>query len=245
MRAALKKLVGWEDVPEYQLSSIPSLQYLQSTPIQTHTPDIAYLNQREHQLVFICDGMQHRLPDHASIEAYTGGVWPAFTEAPFSLWHRREDDNVIPLPYMNEFKRLTAPIKGQLIRMLTPRLIKLDEDKQNGIQFNRVRVDLSVPHRLSWPTRDREGIRYLFNKRDVVKHGYAPPTHHHENDESFVMVTRYSTVKAWMYLGVPNYWKDQLDGGFAFKPVTRFTPNNKKLTPYYMFTIQEYDRTQN
>lgn len=242
MRATLRKLIGMEEAPEYQLSIIPSLQYLQSTPIQTHTPDIAYLNQREHQLVFIYDGMQTRLPEFDKIESYTSAAWPAFTEAPFSLWHRREDDSVIPLPYLNEFKRLVAPIKGQLMRMRTSRMIKLDEDKFNGVQFERVKVDLSVPYQCFINTRDRDGLRYLFNKTDEIKHGYRPPTHHHENDESFVIVTRYSPVRAWMYLGVSNHWKDQLDGGFAFNPVTRFKPNNKLLNPYYHFTIQDYDR---
>lgn len=254
MRAALKKLIGMEEAPGYRMSMIPTLQYLQSTPIQRHTPDIAYLNQREHQLVFIYDGMQSHLPDYEKIEAYAKQCWPAFTEAPFSLWHKMEDDSVIPLPYMQEFKRVQterefehfdahAPIRGQLMRMRTSRLIKLDEDKYNGVQFNRVKVDLSVPYQVFLNTRDRDGIRYLLNKTDKIQHGYRPPTHHHENDESFVIFTRYSQAKAWMYLGQPNYWHDKLDGGFAFKRVQRFKPNNKLLNPYYHFTIQEYDRT--
>lgn len=248
MRAALKKLFGMEEAPEYRMSMIPTLQYLQSTPIQRHTPDIAYLNQREHQMVFICDGMQEHLPDFEKIEAYVEPKWPAFTSTPFSMWHRREDDCVIPLPYMKEFHRHTHPIRGQIMRMKTPRLIKLDEDKWNGVQFNRVKVDVTIPYSVNVETNDREGTKYLFDKAPLIKHGYKPSAHHRHPEatidrNSKVSVTQYFTSKAWMYIGVPSFWKDQLDGGFAFKLVQRFKPNNKSLNPYYMFTIQEYDRT--
>jgi Gamma-glutamyl cyclotransferase, AIG2-like len=42
-------------------------------------------------------------------------------------------------------------------------------------------------------------------------------------------------IKAWMYVGNPDYWNDQLDGGFSFRPATLLEAHNQYLKKYYFF----------
>jgi len=48
-------------------------------------------------------------------------------------------------------------------------------------------------------------------------------------------------IQAWMYVGISDYWVEQLDAGYLFSPVRVFKPSKAWTDKYYYFSIMEYE----
>lgn len=194
-----------------------------------HTPDIAKLEEYEYQLLFACDETQIRHVKHNLIE---GGIYkcPGFTQSGYNYWQPETPFlPVVPMKatgYRNPIPGYPpiAKIKGQLFAIRPQRFISLDNYKENGVQFLRERVKLIVPYRaVKWlsdpsiapldmePYAIEQGNPYIAN-------GNVPSMY--TTKEKVVI------IRAWMYIGVPEYW-DKLISRFDYGSVQTFTAKNR------------------
>lgn len=188
--------------------------------VYTHTPDIVRLQQKEEHLYFAY---------HLLNNSHSGYIDSGMTVDPFQLWKGQYGDGIHPfamhhLPEMHRFPCL--PIKGRLLLLSTEELIQLDAGVQNGVQFTRKRVEIRVPREFDTHERDAT-IRLGSN---------IFPAYHRRN--SRVCVPLGGTVKAQIHIGRPEFFADQLDGGYRFSPVKPFTDINPK---YLQFTVRDFD----
>jgi hypothetical protein len=167
------------------------------------TPDIWYLEQHHRQLIFVADDL---MSDHRHnrilTEASASGVDPihpyAYTVDDYKFYLK--DLGKVSHPVLMEkdaeltgfvrFPPEPAQVKGELWSIRPYQFIKLDKLRQNGVQFVRKRVSIFLP-----------AVDVVYTK--------AQP-----NPK---LVTANGVVRAWMYVGIPEYWDTQLGGVFATK----------------------------
>lgn len=210
----------------------PKEWYAEGVP--SFTPDVPYLETRPFWRVLVVDEMMapHFMSKQLGDEAIKRV--DAFTMDKFSMWKKDEGaaSQVIPL----ESKFMSMPfthIRGQLWKIPTHRLYVLDSLKQNGVEFNRKRVQLAIP--------------FHYTER----HGDAASTTRRFMDTS---------LRAWMYVGNDDFWKPKLLkgnkitidrvtqtihgrllDGKSYYPVKTFPPKNPLLTEsYYYYARTEY-----
>lgn len=196
-----------------------------------YSPDVLLLEQKANHLVFLyCD----RQTNHPRSVDEADHVWWGQTEREFLLWKHELGKLSYPIVtnWMPEFKRLPhLPVRGEVVRMRTHRLLELDRERDNPVKFKRVRVNVDVPHHQMTYTKDRSSMERL-HRTPYIKGDFYP----------LPVTTR---VEAWMYVGVAKYWREQLDGLFSQgKP---FLPNKiKRLNEftneggYYFFPPNSY-----
>jgi hypothetical protein len=220
-----------------------------------HTPDVLRLQQRSNWLVFLCCELQHRIgsiENQAHQQWLEEGfqVWEGFTKEHFTMWKNDLGKLSHPVVFKRE-GRLSAvshnKVRGNIVRMRTPRLIKLDGERQNGVQFQRVRVQVSVPHFALIPVKDRSSHQRLHGGNYVKGDYQAVPCE--------------QLVWAWMYIGRPEFWLEDLRkvntvkftrsdarrndehilvlNGKTVASVPRYLPNNENNEPYYYFAPNE------
>lgn len=201
----------------------PDEYFLRETLWNTEfTPDIAALELSQFQLLFVCDDMKHDWDGYSFIkEVSAKAANRAFTQMNYKFYQRRVElpggkveTTYIPLrsdrtefeltpviPYVASCK-----ISGELHVVESSHFMKLDRLRQNGVQFRRERVKLLVPYR----EMPREDYRDVRGKT-------LPPAL--QGKKGALSPERIHIVEAWMYVGIPEYWNDLLDGGFMFSPV--------------------------
>lgn len=187
------------------------------------TPDIWKLEQSQYQLVFIPDDMMKgRINHHLIEDAARNGepVHPAcFTLERFTMYKKDLGDLSFPIPMKKEYEPTNwlrvrprpAKIKGQLYAILSPRIIKLDILKQNGVQFTRERQKISLPFR-----------HVLYDEKKPLPD---------------ISRTYLRTVEAWMYIGIPKYWDDLVGDMFTVRECEKFELDQPQfwIEDYYKF----------
>lgn len=210
----------------------------------THTTDVLRLQQRANWLVFLYCDMQHKHPraiDQSDL------VWEGFTKDHYTMW--KNDLGKLSHPVLFDFDRRLSSVshnkvRGEVVRMRTNRLIELDAERQNGVQFQRVRVQISVPHFALVPDKGHTSIlrKFEYQKGDYVK------------------VPCEQLIWAWMYISKPDFWLEDLRKVSKIKVTTagrrndeallvldnkvvssakRHLPNNENNEPYYYFAPTE------
>lgn len=110
------------------------------------TPDLISLETKSHHRVFFCD---EYMKPHFMFTSLKGSVYRGngITLEDFSCFKRDVGvlSEVIPLRAKYPWAPF-CPIRGQLWKIPTDLLIKLDVAKFNGIRFKRTKVSLAIPH---------------------------------------------------------------------------------------------------
>src|SRR6478736_3637943 len=115
-----------------------------------HTPDMAFLQQYELQLLLVPDEMQDGLYQHSLLDIDNGEsmfMCRALTKVKFSVYVRGygKDAQVIPLdkkfaspydpvPWAAQKGAPAAVIKGEIYAIRPHRFVELDKYKLNGVQ---------------------------------------------------------------------------------------------------------------
>lgn len=195
----------------------PSEQWLEDADDEVEfTPDLWNMERRQLQLLFVYDEMMQGHHGHDLIKEHSVSLAAAYTEDKFILWRKNLGKKSYPIPLVKKYLSVpSARIKGQLYGILPPQFKELDKHKLNGVSFIRVRVNIQIPYRRIVKMREEQGTVKL--------------------DEEI------QRVRAWMYIGVPNYWDDQIDSGFLYSPTQIYHPNREWLDKYYYFSQKEYD----
>lgn len=199
------------------------------------TPDIWELERSEFQRVFIYNEMKlgHRsdpfLPENLAERDAT-----CYTESYFVL-HKKKlgqasqaiatDGDLWPHPFGATAER--AKIQGDMYVVYSSHIPVLDTYHQNTVEFERRRVRILRPWRNV--VRAKDGFPLNGQMLDSFK------------ARGIVHSMRgCATMDAWMYVGKPEFWAEQLARQFA--PVKLFTsPNEPWLKEYYAFTLKEYE----
>jgi len=199
------------------IKGYPSARWLELADDEVQfTPDLWNMERRQLQLLFVYDEMMKGHHEHDLIREHSVGVATAYTEERFILWKKNLGKLSYPIPLAKKYLSVpSAKIKGELYGVLPPQFKELDKHKLNGVHFIRVRVNVSVPYRRIVKTREQQGTVML--------------------DEEV------QRIRAWMYIGVPSFWDDQIDSGYLFSPVQSYSPNREWLDKYYYFSQKEYD----
>lgn len=201
---------------------LPSSEWMLERMKRTeYSPDAWKLNRYDHQLVFVYGRTMDKHPD-SSVMGNEFHVSDAFTtKRDFTMWRKRLGAESFPIALKEQF--YGAPlgrIKGELWAMRPSELYKLDTYYENGVYFLREKVWIVIPYAVTW--RGEDGETNFMQRQQVAR--------------------------AWMYIGRPEIWihglhkgNPPIDGGYHFKPVKMFQPNNPHTSNYYFFTIKEYD----
>lgn len=191
MFQALKKLVGFDKTNETVTAWAHQNQ---------HSPDLWRLMQYQRQWIFIPDDMKMGHRHHKLIsEESASGVDPfhpaCYTRKNYTLWKKDLGTESFPIAFEESFKPSNfvrwppepARIMGELYAIRPSQFILLDNHRQNGVQFIRKRVDISIPY-----------VEARYSKEKPLP----------------VLKDCLHTLQAWMYLGVPQYWDPLLGGVF-------------------------------
>lgn len=198
------------------------------------TPDQFKLDQYQHQYVFVADELMKPFPLHNNFFEGSKLECIAYTKNKFSTFIYKLPDkpNLIILP--NEFSRPSRQrVRGELFLVPAWRIHELDQYKQNGEVFQRLRVRVAVPNRKIIKPRTLFDNRklYFYKKMwyNIPKKALDKPL--------------LTSVRAWMYVAIPSYWLPLLDGGYMFSPLKPLESRNKQIGQYYFFTRKDYNRT--
>ena len=182
------------------------------------TPDLWYLSQHARQLVFISDDFKMGLPKHDLIEGQEPIHPSCYTLHNFTVYKKDLGTHSFPLPFEEGidfqihgwYKPELARIKGELYALPSHYIWKvLDIEKENGLQFVRKRVSITVP----W--------------REVRYDGLLP----------FISKDYIRTIRAWMYVARPEYWDDYIGVALGTRAVPIYEHDSPKdwITKYYQF----------
>lgn len=199
-------------------SNLPSQQDLEEFgQISKYTPDFRLIEQTSHQNVFVYGrDMTNRPEFNASVSERQ---YTAFTLPQFSLWEKKLGKESYPVALKSHLQknlivdgidRQLAPtnrIKGEVHKIQATHLYKLDKMRENGVQFQRMRVAVVVPYR----TLKVQTLKQSSMEVHIESH------------------------MAWMYVGLPEYWEEQLDAGYTCKPSPIIRARNEYIKKYYAF----------
>lgn len=185
------------------------------------TPDNWKLEQFIRQLIFVPDDMKKGGKNHDLIsEAINGPTHSSvYTADPYTFWLKDLGGHSYPIVLPANYKPdaftivpvEAAPIQGELYFIRPSQFVLLDKHKQNGVQFRRDRVSIRIPYR-------------------TVSYGPAvlPKISQHY----------FTTITAWMYTGVTEYW-DPMIGGVFRSQMDLFEHETPRawMKHYYKFEI--------
>ena len=200
----------------------PTAEWLHEAVLgREFTPDLHILMRKSWHLTFLYDNVPNvGFNQHLGTEDDARCEMSAFTLGRnYSLWKKNLGIHSFPIALRNDMppekysKSPPARIRGDLYLVRPYQFIQLDTHARNGVEFTRKKVKVYVPYRYSWS----------------ATLGQMP------------FVERMFPVEAWMYIGNPEFWEEQLDGGFQFQPVKMYRPNRPWHKPYYSFTPQELE----
>jgi hypothetical protein len=188
-----------------------------------YTPDIWQLEQFEWQHIFVPYPFQMDFSSEKEmLEAVRLGrpTHPTcYTRHPFHMFVKDLGKNSYPIPIPKEFEpsnflrwpAIPARIRGQMWSIPPKLFISLDKAKQNGVQFRRQRVHITLPWR-EVKYDDKSPLPYITDDYVVTK-------------------------SAWMYIGLPDYWHDQIGGIFTSCQVEHkeFVTPKKWIDRFYEF----------
>lgn len=185
MLKTLRKMAGFEDInPE-------AYEWHRQNVM---TPDLWKLIQYQRQLIFVADDMMRGHKNHALIAdaAALAVTHPTcYSLDKFTMWHKDLGHHSFPILMEETYKPTAfnrwppelARVKGELYAIRPPQFIVLDKHRQNGVQFRRKRIAVTLPYR-----------QVLYSKARPLP----------EISREYV-----HTVQAWTYVGIPEYWDKQ------------------------------------
>ena len=221
IRQTLQKLMPSSGLG-YELPDKAFFQFLEQ---QTqYTPDIARLEEHAWQLYFACDETQQgHLKNSLLGEAEY--QCPGFTQRAFNYWNPNvpflppvpmaTEEYRNPMPFYPEI----AKIKGQVLLIRPQAFLKLDPYKEQGVQYHREKIRVLIPYR---------------KLRDLLDHPGVPTDDIETNVSHRLGLTfeRIHIIRAWMYVGVPEYW-DKLITAFDYGSVPTYEARNRTWCPTY------------
>lgn len=190
------------------------------------TPDLWYLSQHARQLLFVPDDFKVGYPKHQLLEGNEPIHPNVYTHRPYKVYNKDLGTHSFPLPFEEEvdfeihgwYKPEPARVQGELYAIPTPFFWKvLDIQKDNGLQFTRKRVPITLPWR---------EIKYS-DREDAELWSKVPTM----SGDCFI------TRPAWMYVASPEYWDNYIGVSLG----TRAVPMFEHITPkhwidrYYKF----------
>ena len=184
-----------------------------------YTPDIAEVESRKFNFIFVYDEKMHRRPGYKVIEEHTVPMHTVYTKDKFFMYKHIPDGRVIPIPEGNR------PIRGELHVTTGEGLIYLDKLYENGVEFLRQRVKVILP------------FRTVFRKKNkAINSKPLPPCL--DNIHTLLSAERTEELRVWMYVAKPEVWLDRLDAGYTTERITSYTPNKLRswLNEYYFYT---------
>lgn len=191
------------------------------------TPDIAELEERSANLLFIADDMMLFNPNHDMVtKGSLSGMEPfhyAYTAKSFSFVKKNLGKESFPIALdirdtseLPKWMSQTARIRGELYAIRGSQFKILDTHRQNGVQFRRERVMINIPY------------KKLLKHQGKSPHGTYP--YYDLSKEQMY------SVLAYMYVGRTEYWIDQLKAGFFdFSPVGICEEDRIWLKKYFMY----------
>lgn len=215
----------------------PTRQWLlQKREDTVFTPDVVSLERQKAVNLFVCCELMRNMPQAELV--YTGGVYqcPAYTSLNFSTFKRTLGKASQQIPLTPDY-RLTRPdwadqrpaapakIKGELWTMLPQHIFGLDRYKKNTVQFIRVRVNVDIPYR---------HVRLLKDP-----HSFADRMNIEKVQTKILTAQKMFSVRAYMYVGIPEYWEDQIDGGYNFQAVRVYNSRHHEIGEYSYFSPME------
>lgn len=188
-----------------------------------YTPDIAQLEAHEWQLYFACDETQRGHLKHDLIGEHEDKC-PGFTQKSFNYWDH-DAPFMPPIPMAANGFHNSLPgypdickIKGRILKIRPQAFLKLDEYKENGVQFRREKVRILVPWR----------------QLEFIKDPYRPPEWIEQvlSLQTGLTYEKVHVIRAWMYVGVPQYW-DKMISVFDYRSVQTFEAKNRQWCHQY------------
>lgn len=204
--------------------NLPSSEWFQYMKEETrYTPDIAVIEQFEWQWYFACDETQVGHLKHSLLGECEYGC-PGFTQQSFNYWSP-ETPFVSPIPLEASGWKNPVPgwpeiakIKGQLLKVRPQGLINLDEYRENGVQYLRKKVRIIVPYRALKRISDHPDLSTEDIEQEIAGLGLT--------------FERVCVIRAWMYVGIPEYW-DKLISTFDYKSVQTYQAKNRQWCKTY------------
>lgn len=113
-----------------------------------YAADAGSLETKRSAVFFIYDEMMKGRKLNKMIEDFAVPVCTGFTKQGFSHFvELGEIPRSIPLPI--QWKTVPyLPIRGEVYCLLPTHIVELDLYKRVGVEFDRIRVDINIPHRL-------------------------------------------------------------------------------------------------
>lgn len=214
-------------------AKVPTGEWLQwASDFAKHTPDYCTLQEKEFHHIFVADDMKAGFPNRHLLGPHSVRRSVAFSNDHFSFWKKNLGEKSFPVPILNVSPKNTvqfhpwaeqrgappARIKGELWLIRPRAFIDLDNHRLNTIQFYRKRIFVAVPF------QDQEFLK----ERDPNSFSGRAIT---------VTAEHIKGVWAWMYIGVPEYWGDQIDD-LSFDPVRISTKIQRPwLNHYYDYEL--------
>lgn len=211
-----------------------------------HTPDLAWLEQHDYQLLFCPDETKEGQSHHCLIDD-SEFLATAYSANRFNYWYQKAGDDILPIPmqvyepapeHVIRFFPPALKIKGQLRLVRSSpadMFVALDNHKRNTVQFRRKRVNVFVPYRELRYQQNAiaEGdSAALFRPRELPK--VLQGTRH-----AILSDERMEIIRCWMYVGMPSFWDNLLDAGYrGFKTVSYYESKRPWLKEYYDFSAQ-------
>ena len=207
------------------------------------TPDVARLEEYEFQFLFCPDETMRGGKDYPLIED-SAFIGHAFTRKSYEFWLKDlgEFSFGIPLeetPTSGIIGNWPKPhkIKGEIHLIRPHQFFALDMKRMNGVQFIRKRVHLLLPSRQVLWLKDPDISGYHPSAVKVFN-GRTEDTYY-EKDSIVTSNERVDIVKAWMYVGRPEFWDNQLDAGYTgHKSVHTYQSKKIWLGEYYQYRIK-------
>lgn len=188
-----------------------------------YTTDIAVLEAHSWQLFFACDETQL---GHSHQKMLGENVYkcPGFTQRGFNYWDGGPIFGSVPLEAEGIINQMPnypdiAKIKGQVLLVRPQSFLRLDEYKENGVQFTRMKVRIIVPYR---------NLKFIHDKN------IPDPEIEYISECGHIGRTyeKVCTIRAWMYIGVPEFW-DKLISNYDWRSVETFQARNRNWCRTY------------
>lgn len=222
-------------LPTYGYEPVAPEFFYQMQEASKFTPDIAKLEQYPWQLFFAPDELKrdHFMHDKLAPDAgHSSFQFPAFTQASYHFWDPPEAWNS-PVPMKVEgfqnplpFFPPIAKIKGE-VHLIRPQLfhLSLDRYRQNTVEYRRERIRLIVPYR---------EVKFLKDHNLDPAFGVQEAFARSEYTGSSIKTSEEKTciIRAWMYIGEPQYW-DPLINGYDYGHVETFSAKNRRWCQEY------------
>lgn len=213
-------------------------EVVDNSEVKDYSPDFWRMEQFTKQFIFVCGDMMtngdnnwmvaeacvNRVPE------YPGHV---YTDDLFTFWKKDLGINSYPIILPNNYRPTgfvrwpvePLPIKGELWGIIPYQFKKvLDEHHQNGVVFRRERIRIRLP---------------------IIEIGWTARTSNPTSDEKIPlpkMHERYNTCMAWAYIGIPEYWDNQIGGIFAR---SQLSPCENDIPRKYVGKFYRFDNEDN